>query len=96
MSFEDRYIALRELHYKGHKVTLPKTFYLKEGSDWVTDGTPPESAMTEIFNELIKDPDCLFALIDTICKRSRILKTNPDLFGNRVYESLATVDFQPM
>lgn len=64
MGFEDKYVPIKEVKYKNKKFVLPRIVYIKESYIKEQD---KNGAMKAVFDELIKDPEFLFKLIEFMC-----------------------------
>lgn len=64
MGLEDKYIPIKEVKYKDKKIVLPRTVYIKES---YTKEQDEDSVMKGVFDQLIKDPELLFRLMECMC-----------------------------
>jgi len=64
MGLEDKYIPIKEVKYKDKKIVLPRTVYIKES---YTKGQDKDRVIKGVFDQLIKDPELLFRLMECMC-----------------------------
>lgn len=65
MGLEDKYISIKEIKHKDKKIVLPRIVYIKESYIKEQD---KGGIMKEVFNQLIKDPEFSFRLIEFMSK----------------------------